>query len=289
MTIYERVIVTGGSGRVGRYVVDELVRGGHGVTVFDLGAPKAKVPFVKGDILDLKAIGEAFKGAEAVVHLAANDWIAKVPPEAFIHVNVLGTWQVLQAAEAAGVRKAVVCSSISSTGLEELRPEFPPEYLPFDEAHPIKPVEPYSVSKEAVEHVALSFARRGAMGIVVLRPLGVALPESLPRFIERADDPAVRWFTNYVSPEDTAQGFRLALERDMGRYDLFFLSAADSCAPDSTLEVAKRLFMPFPKIRHPGLYQANPRASMVDLDHARRRLGYEPTSDWQKLKASVGR
>jgi nucleoside-diphosphate-sugar epimerase len=289
MASYDRVIVTGGSGRVGRYVVDELVKAGHGVTVFDLGPPKAGVAHVKGDILDLPALEAAFKGAEAVVHLAANDWIAKVPPEAFIRVNVLGTWQVLQAAESAGVRKAVVCSSISAMGLEELRPEFPPDYLPFDEAHPIKPVEPYSVSKEAVEHVAMSFARRGNMGVVVLRPLGVAVPESLARFVERADDPNIRWFCNYVSPEDTAQAFRLALERDMGRFDLFLIGAADSCAVDSTLEVAKRLFSPFPKIRHPGLYQAHPRASMVDIDHARRRLGYEPTSDWLKLRAGVKR
>lgn len=289
MTSYERVIVTGGSGRVGRYVVDELVRAGHGVTVFDLGPPKADVPFIKGDIMDLPALEAAFKGADAVVHLAANDWIAKVPPEAFIRVNVLGTWQALQAAEGAGVRKVVVCSSISATGIEELRPDFPPDYLPFDEAHPIRPVEPYSVSKEAVEHVALSFARRGTMGVVVLRPLGVAVPGSLERFIARADDPSTRWFANYVSPEDTAQAFRLALERDMGRFDLFLVGAADSCAADSTLEVAKRLFSPFPTIRHPGLYKANPRASMVDIDHARRRLGYEPTSDWLKLRASVKR
>lgn len=289
MTSYDRVIVTGGSGRVGRYVVDELVRAGHGVTVFDLTPPKADVPFIKGDIMDLPALEAALKGANALVHLAANDWIAQVPPEAFIRVNVLGTWHALQAAEAAGIRKAVVCSSISATGIEELRPDFPPEYLPFDEAHPIKPVEPYSVSKEAVEHVARSFARRGSMGVVVLRPLGVAVPGSLERFVARADKKDVRWFNNYVSPEDTAQGFRLALERDLGAYDLFFLSAADSCAETSTLDVAERTFSPMPKIRHPGLYKANPRASMVDLDHARRRLGYEPTSDWLKLKASVGK
>lgn len=286
MTKYERVLVTGGSGRVGAYVVDALVKGGHGVTVFDRNPPKSKVPFIQGTIMDLSAIEKAVKGVDVVVHLAAHDWIMKthgIGGEEFIHVNVVGTWNLLQAAEAAGVRKTVVCSSISATGIEELRPEFPPEYLPIDEKHIIKPVEPYSVSKQMVENAALSFARRDTMDVICMRPQGVSVPGSIERYVKLAADKANPWFNCYVTPEDTGRAFRLAVEKDLGRFDLFFVSAKDTTADEPTLDLAKRIFKTMPAIRKPDYYKANPRASFVDIEHARKVLGFEASSDWLKL------
>lgn len=287
MTQYERVLVTGGSGRVGRYVVDELVKGGHGVTVFDLNKPQAPVPFVPGTVLDLPAVEKAVKGVDVVVHLAAHDWIMKVRGDEFIHVNVLGSWNVLQASEQAGVRKVVVCSSISATGLEEMRPDFPPEYLPIDEKHVIKPVEPYSVSKQMVEEAALSFARRGRMDVICLRPQGVSVPGSLERYVTLTADPNNRWFNCYVTPEDTASAFRLAVERDIGRFDLFFVSARDTTADVPTLDLARRLFGTLPTIRKPAYYRDFPRASLIDVEHARTVLGFEAKSDWPRLRATI--
>lgn len=288
MTKYERVLVTGGSGRVGRYVVSELVKGGHGVTVFDMNKPQVEIPFIQGTILDLPALEKAMKGVDVVVHLAAHDWIMKVPGDQFIHVNVLGTWHVLQTAERAGARKVVVCSSISATGLEEMRPEFPPEYLPIDEKHVIKPVEPYSVSKQMVEEAALSFARRDKMDVICLRPQGVSVPGSVERYVKLAADTSKPWFNCYVTPEDTARAFRLAVERDVGRFDLFFVSARDTTADIPTLDLARRLFGKLPEIRKPAYYKDFPRASLIDVDHARTVLGFEAESEWPKLRASVG-
>lgn len=188
------IVVTGGSGRIGRFVVADLLAAGHAVKVVDVTAPTADVPFEKADVLDLPALQRAFAGAERVIHLAAHDWIAKVPGPEFIRVNVVGTWNVLQAAEEAGVKKIAVASSISATGIEELRADWKPLYLPIDEAHPIRPVEPYSVSKEMVEAAALSFARRGRMSVACLRPMGVAVPGSLERFVKLAADKAKPWF-----------------------------------------------------------------------------------------------
>jgi len=291
MTKYERVLVTGGSGRVGRYVVDEMVKGGHGVTVFDMNKPPSDVPSIQGTILDLPAVEKAVKGVDVVVHLAAHDWIMNtrgIRGDEFIHVNVLGTWNILQAAEAAGVRKVVVCSSISATGIEELRPDFPPEYLPIDEKHVIKPVEPYSVSKQMVEEAALSFARRGKMDVICLRPQGVSVPGSFERYIKLAADPVKPWFNCYVTPEDTARAFRLAVEKDLGRFDLFFVSAKDTTADEPSLDLARRVFSKMPAIKKPDYYKGNSRASFVDIEHAQKVLGFEGSSDWLKLRAAAG-
>jgi len=67
-----KIVVTGGSGLIGEYVVDELKKFHHEVTVFDIEEPKDKsVGFVKGDMLKIDDCRKVFKGAGAIVHLAA--------------------------------------------------------------------------------------------------------------------------------------------------------------------------------------------------------------------------
>lgn len=291
MLQFDRVVVTGGAGRLGRFVLAELARAGHGVVALDpapLGPPAPEgVEHIQASVLDLPALTRAFKGADAVLHLAALDWIAKAAGEDFIHVNVQGTWNVLQAAEAAGIARAVVTSSISATGIEELRPDWVPHYLAIDEAHEIRPVEPYSVSKEIVEKIALSFARRGTIKVACLRPMGVSVGASLPRFVKLAADTSKPWFNAYVTPEDNARCFRLALEADFGPFALAFVTAKDSTAEEPTLDLARRLWGRVPDVRTPQLYKSFPRASLCSGEAAKRHFGFEASSDWLKLRATV--
>ena len=209
---YEKILVTGGSGRLGWYVVEELLP--HcDLTVLDRARPAQDVPYIEADALDLDAVRRALDGKDAVVHLAAIDLGVPAEPEEYFGVNVMCAWNVLQASHETGVRNVVIASSIAATGLEEGRPEFPPRYLPVDEAHAMEPVHAYSVSKLVVEEVARSFARRGDLRVMCLRPVLIAFPSSFPTLIERADDDAFPWLYFYVRPEDTARAFRLALER----------------------------------------------------------------------------
>ncbi len=292
MAKFARVVVTGGSGRLGRFVLAELAAWGHGVVDFDLAPPGPPapdgVPFVAGSVLDLPALARAFKGADAVVHLAALDWIAKAAGEDFIHVNVQGTWNVLQAAEAAGVRRIVTTSSISATGIEELRADWRPAYLPMDEAHEIRPVEPYSVSKQVVENLSLSFARRGAMSVACLRPMGVAVGASLPRFVTLAADKSKPWFNAYVTPEDNARCFRMALEAESGPWALAFVTAADVASEEDTVDLARRVWGATPPLKAPELYRRFARASLVSGEAAKRLFGFEASSDWLVLRKSAG-
>ena len=209
---YRNVLVTGGSGRLGWYVVEELLP--HcDLTVLDRARPAQDVPYIEADALDLDAVRRALDGKDALVHLAAIDLGVPAEPEQYFGVNVMCAWNVLQAAHETGIRNIVIASSISATGLDETRSEFPPRYLPVDEAHAMEPVRAYSVSKLVVEEVARSFARRGDLRVMCLRPMWIAFPSTMPTLIERADDDALRWLYYYVRPEDTARAFRLALER----------------------------------------------------------------------------
>ena len=69
----ERVLVTGGSGLLGRFVVSELLTRGYEVSVMDLKAPRHDVAFHAGNILSLEAVRAAMIGNSAVVHLAGID------------------------------------------------------------------------------------------------------------------------------------------------------------------------------------------------------------------------
>jgi nucleoside-diphosphate-sugar epimerase len=106
----ENVLVTGGTGRLGRFVVDELKRH-YRVAALDRDA--ATAPDLAVDVRDLPRLVDAMRGQHAVVHLAAIDSSVPAPAAAVFDTNVRGTWNVLEAAHATGVQHVVICSSAS--------------------------------------------------------------------------------------------------------------------------------------------------------------------------------
>ncbi len=281
-----RVAVTGGSGRLGAHVVRALL-GSCDLTVVDRAPPSGGLPYREADIRDLAAVRAALAGHGTVVHLAALDRVADAAPEDFTLTNVMGTWHVLQAAREAGVGRVVVCSSIAATGLDEYRADCPPLYLPVDEDHPRAPVHPYATSKLLVEEVAARFLRAGGMEVVCLRPVWVAFPDTLSRLVARAGNPAGGGVFDYVSPEDAAAAFRLAATAKDAGFGPYFISAADSAADQPTLEAIRLAHARPVEVRDPARYRENPRVSVLDIARARAGLGFEPTSDWRKLRRAV--
>lgn len=280
MTEAGSVLVTGGAGRLGGYVIDELA-GRHGLVVADLKPPRQDVAYAETDVLDLAAVTAAMRGCDAVVHLAAIPNPRDASPEVVFATNVLGTWNVLQAAQTLGVGKVVLCSSECATGLCYQSEDRPPLYLPVDEAHPLRPVDPYSLGKQLAEAAGQSFARRG-LGVTALRPTYILFPEERDSIAERGRDPAHPDLWSYVEPEDVARAFRLALEREGTGFEVFFVSAADTISPTPTLELVERRFGALPEVRDSALYEANPHAAIYDIARAREALGYAPSSDWRR-------
>jgi len=278
----KQVAVTGGSGRLGLHIVDRLSRD-FSVKVLDLNPPiQRSIAFAKVNMLNLADLRRELQGMDAIVHLAAIDFDHNAKPEDYIHVNVQGTWNLLQAADELGIKRVILCSSISACGLSEANPSFIPHYLPVDEEHPEYPVQAYSVSKQLMEHIAQSFVRRG-MQVLCLRPMMVLLPENIKPTVERAKDPASRWLFYYISPQDCARAFAMALRAvhiDSGN---FFITAQDSCRDEPTLSWLKRALGKLPEIRNSKLYADNPHASVFSGEKARRAFGFVASSRWQDI------
>lgn len=283
MAEIKKVVVTGGSGRVGTYVLRELAPH-FDVTNADLVAGRVDTGYAQADVMELDSLRSAFKGMDAVVHLAAIDFDWKAAPEKYIDVNVRGTWHVLQAAAEAGVRKVVLCSSVSACGLSEMRAQWRPQRLQVDEQHECQPVQAYSVSKLVMEQMGLSFVHGSAMDVICLRPLAVVMPESFAEYVKFVETPGRHWLFYYVTAADVARGFRAALELRGLRYGVFFLSAADTSRAEPTLEWYRSLFGEVPPLENPRLFQRFPRASIFSSAKARDLLGWEPSSDYLALR-----
>jgi len=293
---FSQVLVTGAGGLMGRYVVSEL-RNRTRVAGLDLVPADGLVRHTLGSIEDPGAVARAIDGCDAVVQIAArpNQWAGT--GSEIIETNTVGVWNVLEAAERAGVKRVVVTSSDSVVGYTVLHGAMiPPDYAPVDIAHPLRPTDPYALSKVLGERIARSFADRGKLEVVVLRPVYVLYPEFEGEVRARAARPdtykgpeaggrqpaggGALW--HYVDPRDIARAFRLALEVEAPGFGPYFISGTTTLAPEPTLDrLAKRIGRRI-EVRDPKLYAEIPFAPIYDMTAARENLGYVPEHDLRR-------
>ena len=171
-------------------------------------------------------------------------------------------------------------------GVGEMRPDFPPEYLPVDEAHAMKPAHAYGASKLVVEDIARAFALEGDMSITCLRPVAVIGESNLRRTVERAADPGHPWLAAWVTGEDTGRAFAAALDYD-APFDAMFIAADDSASAVPTLERLAGVYGAAPPVRDPEWFERDPCASPVDATRAKQRLRWRPTSTWAETAARL--
>lgn len=283
---FEKIAITGGAGLLGRVLAHRLSARAD-VRIIDIGAPVDGFDFVHADMTDYNALRAALEGQDVVIHLAAiaNPRIAS--QEKTFAANVHGTWAVFQAAEDAGVSKVLAASSDAATGLLYNPVDYMPQYLPVDEAHPLRPIEAYSLSKEVTESIARSYSNRGKLDAVIVRPTHIMVPEEYHLIHAKGADVNNYHVWTYVTPEDVSQVFEKAMDLKGVRFESFFASSFDGLNERPTLELIAERYGRLPEIRHPGIYRDRPTASVMDTSKARELLGYEPTSDWRAMIASL--
>jgi UDP-glucose 4-epimerase len=221
-----RFLVTGGSGFVGSHVVDQLVAGGAGeVVVFDKvvreenledARAAGSVRVVEGDVTDRAALAEAAAGVDGMFHLAVLPiGPSEDDPRLALDVNVVGTFNVLEAAVGAGARKIVYSSASSVYGDTNET---------MDESHPLEARSMYGASKIAGEYFLRAFGERG-LDYVTLRYMNVYGPRqegglivSVLRRIEAGEPPLIQG--------DGSQSFDFVHVSDVARLNVAAMESA---------------------------------------------------------------
>ena len=272
-----KVLVTGGSGLVGRWVVDALA-GSHDVHVLDVQAPQRKdIPYHRVDVLHAEPVGKAVRGFDAVVHLAGIPHPLDHPADVVFAVNAVGTLNVLEACTAAGVRTFILMSSESTLGFAFSRRRTSPLYLPIDEQHPTSPQDPYGLSKLTAELLCAGYTRRSGLTTFCLRAPWIWVPEEheRKRYRELVRD-WEKWWKNlwaFVHVEDVADAIGKLLMRDQGPdHDVFFLSAADNWIGRDSRELAARFFPETTDVRK----SLTDSASLISFRKATAAFGFVP-------------
>jgi len=250
----KRIIVTGGSGKTGPWIIKHLLEQGYEVINVDNRAPKEELCHTL--ICDLTDPGQVITAFSAfgtgsrqpycgVIHMAAIPRAHMVANSEVYRINTLSTYNVLEACAILGIRKVVLASSESSYGICFATDFFEPQYLPVDEAHPQLPEDSYGLSKVVNEKTAEAFHRRTGMQVISLRLGNVLCPEDHATIRGIFDKPEMRqrilW--SYIDARDVAIACRMAIEKDGLGCEAVILAADDTSSNLPSRELIRK-FLP---------------------------------------------
>jgi nucleoside-diphosphate-sugar epimerase len=305
-----RVLVTGATGTIGSYLLRELLSRGHALSGY-ARAPSPQVEGVHvlaGDIMDLDRLAEACRDHDAIIHLAAVPGPRRAPTEKLMSINVIGTVNVLEAALRNKIAKVVFASSGAAVGFTFPFQKMVPRYFPIDEEHPAEPQDDYGLSKLLGELTCKRYSDAYGVRTICLRinnnwyvdrpgaeravqggwAKGMTVEQLWStRYRRTIEESESEWpvpgppsprnnFWAVTDARDAARAFRLALENDDLRHEVFFINGDDTCSLAPSSELVAR--------HYPGVPLRAPlegHASLVSHAKATRLLGYAPNYTWR--------
>ena len=270
-----KIAVTGGSGRIGRAVVEMAAAQGHEVVSIDRvtpppGAPLPGVTFKSLDVTDYPGFERVLRGCDALVHLAAIPAPFHDPDHVVHNNNVVGSYNALRAAAEAGIQRVCQASSVNATGMSFSR-KATFEYFPLDEQHPTYNEDPYSLSKWICEQQGDSFARRyEEMKIASLRFHWVVPSRADARRPGGGNpDGLAKQVWAYTRLDRTASSCLLALTADFHGHEVFYIVAPDTMMDEPSMELKQRFY---PNVPLRG--ELSGHRSFFDCSKAERVLGW---------------
>ena len=291
-----RVFFTGGSGKAGKHVIPYLLERGHQIVNIDL--KPLEHPGVDNLITDITDSGQMFGAMtsyanfselepgtgvpafDAVVHFAAVPRILINPDNETYRVNVMGTYNVIEAAIKLGIRKVIFASSETTYGICFADGERKPDYIPLDEEHPVIPEDSYAMSKVANEVTARSFQRRSGADIYGLRINNVIEPheyeQDFPAYIANPDMRRRNFFA-YIDARDLGQIVDRCLQTDGLGYQIFNASNDDHSVALTTQEIIDRYYEDVPQSRSMDTHE-----TFYSNQKAKNVLGFKQQHHWRK-------
>ena len=292
----DTVVVTGGSGTIGKATLAELNDHGFQTVNCNRGKPSGgpEDAYRTTDLTDPGEVYGSLSAAEpdAVVHLGMLPTPDHHPEHAVFESNAMSSYYVLEAAQTLGVESVVLASSLSAIGAGFESDPLAPAFLPIDESIDLTPSNPYGMGKQTLETVAAGFGRRdrAPRTITSLRfPWVTSREEQWETFVQadrrlQGIGAAGRMHADhntlfsYLDIDDAARAVRLAVEADFEGHEPVFLSAPDTSCETPTSEVIER--------RYPGAEirtDVEGHEALIDTDKAAAVLDWEPRNAWRDL------
>jgi UDP-glucose 4-epimerase len=290
-----RYLVTGGAGFIGSNTVDELVRRGHDVVVLDdLSAGKLenlanagrKIKIIQESLTNLDAVREACRGADCVIHLAAQTSVPRSvkDPIETNRINADGTLNVLVAARDANVKRVVFSSSCAVYGKTAT--------LPIQESAGLAPISPYGFSKQIGEGYGRVFQELYGLELVALRYFNVFGPRQDPSSpysgvlsifsaaLLNGSQPTVygdgEQSRDFVYVQNVVEANLLAAEAKSASGLAINIGTGQRCTLNQTLKLLEKISGRPASAKYAAAREGDIRDSQADIALARQTLGYEP-------------
>jgi len=289
----KRVLVTGGTGKLGKVCVADLLAHGYDVFVVDTVAPAKGIPHLIADLADFGQTLDAFSSVgmeihagvaphafDAIVHLAAIPTPRQYPDAQLFQNNIMGTFNVFEVARRLGIHNVIWASSETTLGepFDEAAP-----YAPVDEDYPLRAKSAYALAKVLMEEMARQFCyQTPALKLIGLRFSNVMEPGDYAKFPAYDADPEERKWNmwGYIDARDGAQAIRKAVELSTTGMHAFIIANADTVMSKSSVELMASVFPGVPVKKELAKNE-----TLLSIDKARRVLGYEPQFSWREEKS----
>lgn len=270
-----KIFLTGSKGFIGQAAHEAFGNAGYQVEGYDIKDDH--------DILDSESVAKQMIGCQMVVHLAA---IEDQTSLRVMQTNLLGTWNVLNAASQIKVEKLVFVSSADALGV--FQGEGTPKYLPLDDDYPCHPKTPYSISKKLAEDMCYHFCHSTRIPTLCFRPPGVWDTSTYRRIAAaRKERPEYEWdpyweYGAFLDIRDFTSGITMALEKDFSGFHCLLVASDDITTSGMTsLQLIKKI--------HPNVswrggieYESKPYKSLIRTDNAKCLLGWFPKYSWEE-------
>jgi UDP-glucose 4-epimerase len=289
-----RVLVTGANGKVGRVTVTALIGRGHEVRAADLQRGRYERPepgapeYIQADLTDAGAAYAVARDMDAVVHTAAIPEPTHNPPHVVFHNNLMATFNILEAAIRFKATRFVNISSETVPGFFFPERDFLPDYVPVDEDHPIRPQDPYALSKYFGELLMDAAVRRSDIRCISVRPSWVQHESNYEMNLgPQVRDPSLLSpnFWSYIDVYDLADALCLAAESDLPGHEVFYIASPDNVTGRDFAELVRTYYGNEVELRA----TARSDASGISCAKAERLLGFSPTRSWRDYLDEKGR
>lgn len=281
-----QIIITGGAGFLGHHLARALDAAGHGVKIVDL-KENPEYPTVIADIRDAAAMQREIRDADVVFHLAAliEAGESVKDPQAFIDTNISATVNVLQAMRENSVSTIIFSSSAAVYG--------EPVNVPIKEDDRTLPINPYGMTKLAMEGLINSYVAAHGMTGVALRYFNLYGPEehhepeshAMPRFIRQIfnGEEVTVWGSgehkrDYIHISDIVDAHLKAIElsqRSPQQYHYFNLSTEHPSSVLDIVSAVERAMGRQANVKHFAARPGDPLLLYADATKAREQLGWE--------------